>query len=371
MGEKSTIQWCTHTFNPWIGCTKVSPGCTNCYAEMSPASKFGGIEWGIGKERRRTVASNWAKPVHWNRKARDYPDQCRKCGARLCMKAQEQLGTLRCPSQRDDNGKLDPSRPVCNGEVDRNVRALVFCASLSDWLDDEVPTEWRAELLALVCRTPHLTWQLLTKRPENFGRLLDDAIDDLALHNDPLDDKQNVNDVLRMLKAWRDGTPPANVWIGTTVEDQKRADDRIPALLAIPARVRFLSVEPQIEAVNLAEWLAADNHGFVGKSGGGLQYFEGAVDWVIVGGESGSKARPFSVEWMRAIVEQCAEAGVPVFCKQLGAKPFTVDVDYEEAGGRMVPRDVPRALHLTDSHGGDINEFPQDLRVRQFPSEGK
>lgn len=309
MGDTTGIAWTQSTFNPWIGCTKVSPGCANCYAEVSPASKFSGVEWGTGKPRRRTVASNWSKPLRWNTAAK------------------------------------------LSGE-----RHLVFCASLSDWLDDAVPVEWLADLLGLIASTPKLSWQLLTKRPENWKLRLT-AVVSLQDVEQPRMGWRGIATAI----GWLRGNAPANVWVGTTVEDQKRADERIPHLLAIPAAVRFLSVEPQIEAIDLQANLGGTIESREVQNG-----WHG-IHWVIVGGESGHKARPFDLAWMRSIIASCAVAVVPVFCKQLGAKPFVVDIDYEEAGGRPFAREVPRALNLRDSHGGDWNEWPADLRVRQFP----
>lgn len=118
MGENSKIQWTDHTFNGWIGCTKVSPACDHCYAE-SLAERYGWAEWGVGKPRHRTSAENWKKPLAWDRKA-------------------AKLG----------------------------VRHRVFANSLSDWADAEVPNEWRADLIDLVEKTPNLDWLLLTKRPK-------------------------------------------------------------------------------------------------------------------------------------------------------------------------------------------------------------
>src|SRR5438309_1214907 len=117
MGENTSIAWCNHTFNPWEGCTKVSAGCAHCYAETRN-HRFGADNWGKGKPRRRTSDANWKLPYKWNAQA-------------------EKHGT----------------------------RLRVFCASLADWLDDEVPVEWLANLLKLIHQTPNLEWLMLTKRP--------------------------------------------------------------------------------------------------------------------------------------------------------------------------------------------------------------
>jgi len=122
MAENSKINWTTHTFNPWIGCTKVSPGCLHCYAETLMDTRYGRVKWGAGNPRSRTAPSNWKKVRSWNNRA-----------------------------GRD------------------GVRPRVFCASLADWLDDEVPLEWLADLLGLISQTTNLDWLMLTKRPENWA----------------------------------------------------------------------------------------------------------------------------------------------------------------------------------------------------------
>ncbi len=151
--------------------------------------------------------------------------------------------------------------------------------------------------------------------------------------------------VARWIRAWLAGTPPPNVWFGVSVEDQPRADERIPLLLDIPALVRWLSVEPLIGPVDLSgqrlEWLAPFHETDP------LLVRTPRVDWVVVGGESGPGARPCDVEWIRDIVRECQSAAVPVFVKQLGARPD------------MAPVQHPK--------GGDPAEWPDDLRVRQYP----
>lgn len=288
MGETTGISWTDSTFNPWIGCAKVSPGCTNCYAEGF-ASRFGMVKWGVGKPRQRTTPANWAKPLAWNKAA------------------------------------------AASGK-----RHLVFCASMADWLDPEVPAEWLADLLELIASTPRLTWQLLTKRPELWQERLQAA----AAHENsgPLPCRYGP------ASTWLAGTPPANVWIGCTVEDQRRADERIPALLSIPARVQFLSMEPLLEPVTIPPTF--------------LQY-AGAQQWVIVGGESGHKARPFNLGWARSIVHQCRAVGVAVFVKQMGDDPR----DFGEQGDD----DCEARLQFTSHHGADPTEWPADLRVQEFP----
>jgi protein gp37 len=290
MSDKTKIQWADSTFNPWIGCTKVSPGCANCYAENTTRARVlrsqGHETWGKGKSRSRTSVATWKAPLRWNSEVAVHPD----------------------------------------------YRHKVF-PSLCDWLDDEVPIEWLSDFLNLIRITPHLDWLLLTKRPENFA----DRIGAVPF------------------EFWDEENPPSNVWVGVSVEDQKRADERIPILLNIPAKVRFLSVEPMLGPIDLKLTKPVPLHDPEFGDQNEYQEVNRGIQWAIFGGESGSKARPCNVEWIRQGVMQCQEAGVAPFVKQLGA--FTI----EELGSQRV-----RVLY-EDKKGGDINEFPEDLKVREFP----
>jgi len=258
MGENSKIEWTTHTFNPWIGCTKVSPGCAHCYAERD-MERYGKAKWGAGQPRVRTAASTWSQPLKWDRAAA-------KAGRR-----------------------------------DR-----VFCASLADVFDPEVPAEWLCDLLTLIDACPNLDWLLLTKRPELIRERCDAA--------------SNGNGDL-----WDFERHMPNVWLGTTVEDQQRADERIPALLSVPARVRFLSCEPLLGPVNIAGaiWnhcprsLLAPYFSRVDQATDKSPLLPG-IHWIICGGESGPKARPMHQEWARSLREQAIRADVPFLFKQWG-----------------------------------------------------
>jgi protein gp37 len=226
MAENSKIEWTDHTFNPWIGCQKVSPGCDNCYAE-SLAKRYGWVEWGPHGERKRTSEANWRKPRQWAKAAR---------------------GAERRPR--------------------------VFCASLADVFDNQVPGEWRKDLFDLIAATPELDWLLLTKRPENLARFFPTG-------------------------AW------PNVWLGTTCEDQDRYDRRWPLLAKqqnVP--VRFISYEPAIGPLRLHN--------------GNDQ-----PDWLICGGESGQRPRPMDPNWAAAIKFDCDRRNVHFFMKQMtGKKPI-------------------------------------------------
>lgn len=246
--KNTKIEWADHTFNPWIGCAKISPACDNCYAEVSMPAKMQRVAWGPTADRRRTSKANWLQPLRWDKEA-----------ARL------------------------------------NVRPRVFCASLADVFDNEVPVEWRRDLFNLILNTPHLDWPLLTKRIGNAASMLETAF--RAVHAGR--------------EGWADNVPP-NVWIGATVCNQDEADRDIPKLLAVPAAKRFLSIEPMLGPISFDGLFATPE-----RSNDGTNALE-ALSWVICGGESGPKARPMHPEWARSLRDQCKAAGVPFFFKQWG-----------------------------------------------------
>lgn len=228
--QNSKIEWTDHTFNPWWGCQRVSPGCEHCYAETL-AHRYNFKVWGPAKttDRRMMSENYWKQPIKWN-------------------KAAAQV----------------------------SGRKRVFCASMADVFEDHpqlIDPRWR--LIRLIEDTPNLDWLLLTKRPENIQRL-------------------------GSAMWWRDGFP-SNVWIGTSCEDQRRADERIPHLLNVPANVRFLSCEPLLSEITLP-----------------ISRLRTEIHWVIVGGESGPGARPMDLAWARWLRTQCQESGTAFHFKQHG-----------------------------------------------------
>lgn len=265
MSAVTNIEWCDSTFNPWIGCTKVSLACDDCYAARSTPARTLGVGWGPHEERRRTSAANWAQPRRWNAQAAEF---------------------------RAKHGR----------------RQRVFCASLADVFDNQAQPAWRADLFELIQATPHLDWLLLTKRIGNAWKMMADAL--------------GVS--MASLKL-----PPPNVWLGSTVVNQEEADRDIPKLLAVPAAKRFLSVEPMLGRIYIEDipdpvggeclkplaglrWLRDGN--------GRCETIAtpGRIDWVICGGESGPKARPMHPDWARSLRDQCEAAGVPFLFKQWG-----------------------------------------------------
>lgn len=309
MAENTKIEWAHHTFNPWTGCTKVGPGCDHCYAE-GWAKRSGIVQWGAGAERRRTSEANWKQPLRWNAEA-----------ARL------------------------------------GIRYRVFCASLADVFDNEVPAEWRADLFDMIARTPNLDWLLVTKRIGNVERMVMDALRTMFIRTN------------QEPPTW----PWANVWLGITVVNQAEADRDIPKMLKLPAAVRFLSMEPLLGPVDLTD--ICPNRGQMSEDHfsaifdpdddteeDGTPFFY--IDWVIVGGESGHGARPMHPQWARDIRDQCAIARVPFLFKQWGEWapqeiPCVGDrkVPSEIMGGELICRLGKKAAgRLLD--GREHNGFP-------------
>lgn len=340
MSENSKIEWTTHTFNPWIGCTKVSPGCAHCYAENLMDVRYGRVKWGKGNPRQRTSSANWKLPLKWNKT----PWICDNCGGAFrhpCHHYTDDQQTYRCPN-------------ISTGYH----KARVFCASLADWLDDDVPIEWLADLLAVIHATPNLEWLLLTKRPENFQtQLLSAGIHMMGYRNGqisakpcalPSTDEDTIESVLGWSKL---ETFPSNVWIGTSVEDQQRGNERIPSLLKIPAKVRFISCEPLIGPVNLDVFLSwngeRESKGIPNPLGSALRSLTDVtgVDWVICGGESGPKARPMNPDWAKSLRDQCHSARVPFLFKQWGEYDSMLHKVGKHASGRLLD-------------GREWNEFP-------------
>lgn len=242
MGENTKIEWTDATFNPIVGCTKVSDGCKFCYAKEMMDDRYHKVKWGPSGNRVRTSPANWEKPLQWDRAAK---------------KAGE--------------------------------RRRVFCASLADVFEDHPDwVEARRDLCVLIERTRNLDWLLLTKRPENVNKFIEKSTG-------------------RYAHAWL--ADCKHVWIGASVENQEAAERRLPHLLNVPSSVRFLSCEPLLGAVNL---------GLVNGVDGQINAPVGKIDFVIVGGESGTNARPMHPEWARSLRDQCVAASVPYFFKQWG-----------------------------------------------------
>lgn len=308
MAKNSKIEWTTHTFNPWRGCTKVSEGCRNCYADaMSHRNPSVLGVWGPNGTRVVAAEAAWKEPLKWDREAK------------------------------------------AAGE-----RHRVFCASLADVFEGigtmpaasyDAVMQARKRLGQLILDTSNLDWLLLTKRPQNILPIAADMWVRFSGPSQPF---------------------PPNVWIGTSVENQQAADERIPHLLKVPASVRFLSCEPLLGPVNLRQWLDAEECEFCGpdfvhvdveesytivatgetrtgiqtycdecsqrdpESGSTVNGVDSPIHWVIVGGESGPNARPMHPDWARSLRDQCRQAsGVAFHFKRHG--------EYVEWNGTQSP----------------------------------
>lgn len=287
MAETSGIAWTRSTFNPWIGCTKIGPGCDHCYAAESRPVKAFGIQWGAGQPRHRTSIQNWGLPLKWNRLA-----------------AQErETGKVSAQSKGWDKPGFWP----------------VFCASLADVFDNEVPPEWLAELFHLIRETPNLEWLLVTKRISNAARTA----------------------------KWLEQLP--NVRLMITVCDQEEADRDIPKLLALPVK-NGISYEPALGPVSFVNYFEQ----YPDHNGVRIVQRHQGLDWIIIGGESNQgahKARPFQIDWAYKTLLQCNAARVPCFVKQLGSAPYFA--------GPLKP--------FRDRAGANPAEWPADLQIREFP----
>lgn len=269
MAEFSKIAWTTHTHNHWEGCTKVGPGCDGCYAAARNDRFHAGVNWGPGAPRRLTSIQNRNRPRRWQREA-------------------EAAG----------------------------VRVRVFCSSLADVFDNEVPVEWRMELYRLIYETPNLDWILVTKRVGNVAKMLGGMVF------------------------------PKNVIVVATIVNQDEADRDMPKLEKLKADGCVtkigVSYEPALGPVEWLPWLAN-------------------LDWLIVGGEStqGShKARQFQLEWASRAINETRGTGCAVFIKQLGSNPV-FDVN-----------DELTKFTVSDKAGADTDEWPEFMRVREFPVIG-
>ena len=279
----SAIEWTDVTWNPATGCTKVSPGCAHCYAEAIAPRTFKGRPFTDVRFHPERIE----QPLRWRKPRR------------------------------------------------------VFVNSMSDLFHEDLTFDQIDRVFSVMAAAQRHSYQVLTKRPERMREYFSGDAGDrvcgvMQTHPDPY-----------KRQTW----PLENVWLGVSVENQRTADERIPLLLDTPAALRFLSVEPLLDRVDLSEWVFNRRESIRDAMNGpaalngdqadaAVSY---PIDWVIVGGESGPKARPCNLEHVRSVVWACQRAGIPVFVKQLGAH------------------------HGSDRKGGDPYEWPGDLRVREFP----
>lgn len=357
--NKTPIQWTDLSWNPLLGCRRASPGCEHCYAE-------------------RLIATRMSK----NPKLPLYHDL-----ARVTAKGEPQFTGVR---------RLVPDR--LDEPLRKRAPSRIFVCDMGDIFFEGHPFEDIAAVFGVMAAAPRHTFQVLTKRasrmaeffawvkeraPENIrgGKGVVISAAEEALDLRPVGFVGALESVERGVQTQRAanlagifyeacimntaiGWPLPNVWLGVSVEDQQRADERIPHLLRCPAVVRFLSVEPQLEAIDFRN---VPGFNRIGLDLSGW--------WVIQGGESGKGARPFDLAWARSMRDQCKAAGVAYFLKQLGSNSHTTWEDITSGGWGMdakfwqrMPNESTHRLSFLDSHGGNESEWPADLRgCRAFP----
>ncbi len=332
MADGTKIEWTDATWNPVTGCSVVSPGCTNCYAMTLAGTRLRHIASRAGLTRDSKAGPVWTGEVRLNEEWLTQP--------------------LRWRAPR-----------------------MVFVCAHGDLFHASVPDEWIDRVFAVMALAPQHVFQVLTKRARRMreylsgdrdGRVARACVDlwtDGAVKPTADWPVESIGDIdmpddLKM-RCW----PLSHVWLGVSVEDQARANERIPELLETPAAVRWVSAEPLLGPVDFRE-IAVDGVLTVdaltgihsddenGPITGVVGSPDPHIDWIVVGGESGPGARPMQVGWARAIVEQCKASGTKCFMKQLGADPVWEDGAF---------------LNLRDRKGGDPSEWPADLRIQQLP----
>lgn len=372
----SKIEWTDATWNPVTGCDKVSAGCKHCYAEEIAKRFWGDRDFTDV----RFHPERLEQPLRWRRPRLVFVNSMSDLFHEDITTEQiaEVFGVMAVAGASDGmtyaqnepggafHGKGDGHKPLGSG-----MRYPLYGSG------------------------PH-TFQVLTKRAGRMAELLNStgfrelvagaahrwALDrrDAGYLSDCISVRNNECAPGRAGRMW----PLSNVWLGVSVEDQRRADERIPLLLETPAAVRFLSCEPLLEAVDLGigdphrDHVSDDVNGYphprvcltCSTDEREVEYFRrepggNGLAWVIVGGESGNGARQCNVDWIRSIVSECQDAEVPVFVKQLGAKPLETWDDFQ-IGGTTIPAGECD-VQLIDRKGGNPSEWPEDLRVREFP----
>lgn len=355
----SKIEWCDATWNPIAGCSDVSEGCRNCYARTM-AKRLGAMR----KEKYDGLTARQGSKTVWT-------------------------------------GKISFDEKALLAPLKRKKPTRYFVNSMSDLFHPNVTDEQIDRVFAVMAIATHHTFLVLTKRPERMREYLwNEDRCEVGRIQSRIQHQSDVicgggSDISAPLPkgfyAATDGTvsphtdwPLPNLWLGVSVEDQATADERIPLLLQTPAAIRFVSYEPALGPVDFNKVRAKEDPGwfstcltaqdiywsYAGEISDGPDH--GALDWIIVGGESGPGARGFNVEWALSTVEQCAAASVACFVKQLGAKPFDTADRFAQYPGAGIIHEAnePDAYFeplLSSRKGSDMSEWPEDLRVRQFP----
>lgn len=328
MANKTGIQWTDLTKNPATRCTRVKKengqsGCDNCYA-FAWHDRIYAL---YAKGKRPSAPAQYHTPF----------------SANYVPKGEtEAQGILTMPERLDDLLRLRKSQRV-------------FLGSMTDLFHEDMPHDFLVDIWGAMAVTPHLTYQILTKRPERMREFIATVNQEsIRLSGSQRMDAQSraTQNFLakRLGKGW--AWPLPNVWLGTSVEDQEAAEIRIPDLLQTLAAVHYLSCEPLLGWINRLKRLPG--YIYTADVRPADDCLSRGIDWVIIGGESGPHARPMDLDWARGLVEQCRAAGTAVFVKQLGS---------------CWARDVEWCRAHRDGHGGQMEAWPEDLRIREFPRE--
>jgi len=337
--NKTNIEWATLSANPlkyrrksdgkvvWA-CVKTSPGCAHCYAE-SIALRF---------------------------------DRGRLFSAKNMEEVEPFLDEKEL--QKILTAKTIGGVPVSGSKC--------FLGDMTDVFGEWVPDALLDRLFAVMACRRDVTFQILTKRAERMAEYFESRSKSAKFWKDAAN---SFGYSLEFQGISLVPFPLPNLWLGVSVENQEQANKRIPHLLKVPAAVRFLSVEPMLGPVELRRIPVPTYPGVKFDSlltrGKGAWGTGARIDWVVCGGESGHGARPCNVEWIRSIVRQCREAGVACFAKQLGSRPVeslaTFDFKRWPAETAWGERDGVASIFVDDPKGGDMSEWPEDLRVREFP----
>lgn len=355
------IQWTGRTWQVTAGCKEWSPGCLNCYARRDARRMGFNPNEKIRKRYEDLVVLDAKKNLRWSGEVRMLPEQL--------------VAPLRW---------RDPQ--------------TIFVDSLSDLFQSGVSFKFIAAVFGVMAMCRRHTFQVLTKRTDTMLRWSEWITEEAGVGNEVtycteaakraiLNHAEDIEAARRLLARHLPMTdcswPLPNVWMGSSVEDQERADERVPMLLRVRAALRFLSCEPLLGKLDLSRFLStppagASRRGLACSCGHSEEYHDGEahdscsfagceckafdlpkIHWLIPGGESGPKARPSNIAWIRSLVLQCRAAGVAAFVKQLGAKVLGRNCEH----GRQ---DEP--CRFLDPKGGNMAEWDEDLRVREMPS---
>lgn len=339
------IAWCDHTWNPTRGCSRVSQGCVNCYAEKQ-ALRFAALPpLGVPE-----TSGNRAGPF-----------------AGFVAKVNNHAAWT---------GKVELMEKKLWDPLHWRGPKRVFVNSMSDLFHEGLDFIQIDRVFAVMAMCSDITFQVLTKRAERLPQYVNDSARvrinrQIELWMEFRSDFPRGRSFSRYCEAW----PLPNVHLGVSVEDQPNANKRIPELLATPAAKRFVSYEPALGPVDFRAWFShllplSEIAGYLLNDGITDVRTEG-LDWIIVGGESGPGARPFNTEWARSAISQCYDAEVKCFMKQFGASPFflnpleSLGFDCEVMETR--PDHPGFFLKMKDRKGGDMAEWPCWARIREFP----